>query len=158
MRNSLTIAYLSLLLCGCATRPPMESVDGKTNYGYVFGGMEAPEPVVVNSRVEREKKSVLGIIPLKSEYNGLWEFELLAARGWGEELKGSAQSPYGTIPFSEIDFASVQRRDVPEWFQPAAEKFSAWKLQGGSSYPRAHLFIEKEPASEERIRVFVWRY
>ena len=143
-----------LVAGGCASRPAVESVDGEANYGYVFAGMEAPRPVVVNSRVEREKKSALGIVPLNSERNGLWEFELLASRAWVDEVMRGA----GGIPYSEITFDDVGKREVPGWFRPTAEKFSAWKLQGGLSYARAHLFVEKEPESEERIRVFVRRF
>jgi hypothetical protein len=157
-RKIIAAACLVLLACGCASRPPMVSLDGKANYGYVFAGMEAAEPVVVNSRVEREKKSVLGIIPLKSEYTGLWEFELLASRAWVEEVKRGVASPYGAIPYSEIAFADVPKRDVPAWFVPTAENFSAWNLQGKLSNPHGHLFIEKEPVSGEKIRVFVRRY
>jgi hypothetical protein len=147
-----------LVVSGCASRPPMESVDGKANYGYVFAGMTAPEPVVVNSRVEREKKSVLGIIPLESEYTGLWEFELVASRAWVDELMRGATTPYGMISYSEISFAEVQMREVPGWFRPTADEFRVWKLQRQLSNPVSHLFIEKEPASAERIRVFVRRH
>jgi hypothetical protein len=143
-----------LLVAGCASRPEMESVDGQTNYSYVFAGMEAPRPMVVNSRVERERKSVLGIVPLNSEYNGLWEFEVLASRAWVNEVMRGA----GGIPYSEIAFDDAGIRQVPDWFRPTAEEFSAWKLQGSLSYARAHLFIERAPESEERIRVFVRRF
>jgi hypothetical protein len=85
---------------GCASRPRVQSVDGEVNYGYVFAGMESPRPVVVNSRVERERTSVEGIVPVESEYNGLWEFEVLASRAWVDSLLRGRQhrrSGYGFL-------------------------------------------------------------
>lgn len=153
MKRSVLVVLVAILICGCATRPPVVSTDAKANYEHVFAGMEAPEPIVVNSRVERWKKRFFGV-ETKAEYNGLWEFELVASRAWVDEVKLGA----GGIAFSEIDFPQMERRQWAEWFRPTADQFSAWKLQGGLSYARAHLFIENEPESEERVRVFVRRF
>ena len=146
---SLCILILSLLLLvgGCAS-PTAHSLDSKVNYSYVFGGVTAPEPIILHSHVEREHHSVLGIFPLHSQYNGNWEFELLASSAWLNQVKEG---------FVEIPFADVWPRQVPDWFLPSSEDFTAWEMRT-TSYPNAYLFIEKKPSSQERIRVFIRRH
>ncbi|HYG22612.1 MAG TPA: hypothetical protein VEH04_07520 [Verrucomicrobiae bacterium] len=114
----------------------------------MFGDVSAPEPIIIHSDVEREHRSVLGIFPLHSQYNGDWEFELVASSAWLDQVKKG---------FVEIPFADVRPRQVPDWFSPSSDDFTAWKMQA-TSYPNAHLFIEKRPSSQERMRVFIRRH
>jgi hypothetical protein len=147
MRLCILILSSLVLVGGCAS-PTVHSLDSKANYGYVFGGVAAPEPTVVHSHVEREHRSVLGIVPLHSQYNGNWEFELVTSSAWLDQVKEG---------FVEIPFADVWPRQVPDWFLPSADDFTAWKMQA-TSYPNAHLFIEKKRSSQEGIRVFIRRH
>ena len=138
----------SLVLVGGCALPTVHSLDSKANYGYVFGDVSAREPVIIHSHVERENRSVLGILPLHSQYNGNWEFELVASSAWLDEVRNG---------FIEIPFTDVRTRQVPDWFLPSSDDFIVLKMQA-TSYPNAHLFIEKRPPSQERIRVFIRRH
>jgi hypothetical protein len=147
MRACLFILSSLVLVGGCAS-PAVHSLDSRANYGYVFGDISAPEPAIIRSHVERLHRSVLGILPLHSQYNGNWEFELVASSTWLDQVKAG---------FTEIPFADVWPRPVPDWFLPSPDDFTAWKMQV-TSYPNAHLFIEKKTPSQERIRVFIRRH
>lgn len=149
MKMHLFILLLSslLLVGGCAS-PTVHSVDSKANYGYVFGDVTALEPTIVHSHVERERGSVLGIFPLDSQHNGNWQFELLTSNAWLDQVKSG---------FVEIPFSEVWPGQMPDWFSPTSEEFTAWKMQATSS-PNAYLFIERKPLSTERIRVFIRRH
>jgi hypothetical protein len=147
MRSSVLILSLLVLVGGCAS-PTVHSFDPRANYRYVFGDVSATEPTIIHSHVERLHRSVLGIFPLHSQYNGNWEFELVASSTWLDQVKEG---------FTEIRFADVLPRSVPDWFQPSSDDFTAWKMQA-TSYPNAHLFIEKKPPSQERIKVFIRRH
>jgi len=144
---TLIVLSLLVLLSGCGS-PAIHSLDPKANYRYVFNDVSAPAPVVVHSHVERFRHSVVGIIPLRSRYNGNWEFELLASSNWLAQVKKD---------FTEIHFSDASPRQVPEWFVPSPDDFTAWKMQP-TSYPVAHLFVEKHPRTPDRIRVFVRRH
>ena len=146
MRSRALILSSLVLVCGCAS-PTIHSLDSKANYGYVFSDVSASEPNVIHSHVERLHRSVLGIFPLRSQYNGNWEFELVVSTTWLDQVKAG---------FTEIPFADVWPRQVPDWFRPSSDDFAAWKMQA-TSYPNADLFIEKKPASQNRIRVFIRR-
>jgi hypothetical protein len=147
MRAPVLILSSLALVAGCAS-PTVHSLDSKANYGYVFGDVSAPEPAIIHSHVEREYRSVLGIFPLHSQYNGNWEFELVASSAWLDQVQKG---------FTEISFADVRPRQVPDWFLPSADDFTAWKMQA-TSHPNAHLFIEKNPQSREQIRAFIRRH
>ena len=143
----LLVLALVLVLSGCSS-PPIHSVNSKANYSYVFGDVRAPAPIIVRSHVERLHRSVFGIIPLRSQYNGNWEFELVVSSNWLAQVKND---------FTEIRFSDVPSRQVPDWFVPSPDDFTAWKMQT-TSYPVAHLFIEKNPPAKDRIRVFFRRH
>lgn len=143
-----TIILASVFLIGGCASPVTNSTDSEANYQYVFPTVSACKPTIVRSHVERLHRSVLGIFPLASQYNGDWEFELVAASEWLIQVKER---------FTEVPFASVPFRPVPDWFSPSAGSFTAWKLQA-TSYPSAHLFIEIKPESQEQIRVFIRRH
>jgi hypothetical protein len=142
------IAFSLLVLVSGCSSPTIHSVDARANYRYVFSDVSAPAPVVVHSHVERLPRSVFGIIPLRSQYNGNWEFELLASSNWLAQVKRD---------FTEIRFSDASPRQVPEWFVPSPDDFTAWKMQP-TSYPIAHLFVEKNPPTPDRIRIFVRRH
>jgi hypothetical protein len=147
MRSIVLMAILVGLAGGCAS-PTVHSHDAKANYRYVFGNLSAPEPTIVRSHVERESRKFPGTDSTKSEYNGNWEFELVASSAWLNEVKTG---------FVEIQFTEVQPREAPDWFRPSPGEFTVWRMQR-TSYPNAHLFIEKKPASQERIKVFMRRH
>ena len=132
---------------GCAS-PTVHSLDSRANYGYVFGNVSAPEPAIIHSHIERPHRSVLGIVPLHSKYNGNWEFELVVSSAWLEQVKAG---------FTEVTFSDTRSRQVPSWFVPSPDRFTEWKMQA-TSYPNAHLFIDKTPPSPEQIRVFICRH
>jgi hypothetical protein len=147
MRLHVLVLGSLVLAGGCAT-PITYSSDSEANYSYVFSTVDAPKPTIVQSHVERLHRSVLGIFPLAAEYNGNWEFEMLASSAWLGKVKTG---------FTEVPFGSVQTRQVPDWFLPSAENYTARKMQT-TSYPNAHLFIEKNPGSQEKGRVFIRRH
>jgi hypothetical protein len=147
MRWCVLILSSLVLVEGCAS-PTAHSLDSRANYRYVFSDVSAPEPTIIHSHVERPHRSVLGVFPLNSQYNGDWEFELVASSIWLGQVKEG---------FTEILFADAWPRQAPDWFLPSSDAFTAWKAQV-SSYPNAHLFIEKNPSSQERIRVFIRRH
>ena len=147
MRTPVLILSSVLLVGGCAT-PITHSSNSQANYAYVFSTVDAPKPTIVQSHVERLHRSVLGIFPLAGQHNGDWEFEMLVSSAWLEKVKTG---------FTEVPFDAVQTRQVPDWFSPAAENYSAWKMQA-TSYPNAHLFVEKTPESKEKVRVFIRRH
>ena len=147
MRSGIFILGGLVLVAGCGS-PIIHSFDPQANYRHVFSNVRAPEPLIVHSHVEREQRGLPGLFALRSRYNGDWEFELLASPAWVEEVKAA---------FSEIQFADVWPRKLPNWFLPDSDQFTAWKMQP-TSYPAAHLFIEKKPISQDRIRVFIRRH
>ena len=138
----------SMVVVGGCVSPTTHSLDSEANYRYVFSDVSAPEPTIVHSHVERPHRSVLGIFPLASQYNGEWEFELLASSEWLDQVKEG---------FTEIPFAAVWPRQLPDWFSPSSEDFTAWEMQA-TSYPNAQLFVEKKPRSQDQIRVFIRRH
>jgi hypothetical protein len=148
-RMKITRAFLLfgivLLVEGCVS-PSTYSTDAQANYQYVFGDVNQPKPIIVNCRLERYQKSFLG---MTSEHNGDWEFEVLAPRAWLDQIEKQ--------PFIEVPFTDVRLRRVPEWFAPTPNEFTAWKLPGGSYY-LAHLFVEKNPSSKDKIRAFICRH
>jgi hypothetical protein len=115
MRACVLILSLLILMAGCVS-PTVHSVDAKANYGYVFGDVSAPEPTIIHSHVERPQCSVFGIFPLHSQYNGDWEFELVASSTWLDQVKKE---------FTKIRFADAWPRQVPDWFLPTSENFTA---------------------------------
>src|SRR5688500_3022026 len=119
MRLSAMILSLLVLVSGCGS-PTIHSLDSKVNYGYVFGELNAPEPTIIHSHVERLHRSVFGIFQLRSQYNGDWEFELLVSTNWLAQVKKD---------FTEIRFSNVPPREVPDWFVPSPDDFTAWKMQ-----------------------------
>ena len=147
MRAHLLLIGLLLLAGGCASATT-HSADPVANYKAVFGDVSAPQPTVIHSRVETEHRSILGVFPLRSQYNGNWEFELVASRAWVDQVKKG---------FTQIPFADVSLRQLPDWFSPPSCGFTAWKKQA-TSYPNAHLFIERHPPCQEQIRVFICRH
>lgn len=136
-----------LLFCGCAS-PTTHSVDAEANYHYVFSDVNEPKPTIVHSHVERWHRSVFGVLPLSSQHNGDWEFELVASRPWLEQVKKA---------FTETPFEGMRLRPVPDWFSPTVDGFTAWQIQG-PSIVNAQLFIEKNPSSQEQTRVFICRH
>jgi hypothetical protein len=147
MRLCILIVASTVLVGGCVS-PTIHSLDSEANYHHAFSDVNAPEPTIVHSHVERRHHSVLGILPLASQYNGDWEFELLASSEWLGQVKEG---------FTEIPFAAVWPRKLPDWFSPSSEDFTAWKRQA-TSYPNAHLFVEKKPRTQEQIRVFIRKH
>jgi hypothetical protein len=139
----------SLFLGGCIS-PSRESTDNHANYQYVFPGIESPEPVVVHSHVERLHRAAFGVVPLSGERAGDWQFELVASPAWIVEMKAK----FTPIAFPK-EFAD--KWQLPAWFTPTGDKFSAWEISGGS-YPLVRMFVEKNPKSPENIRVFIRRH
>lgn len=147
MRASVVVLGALVFVTGCAA-PTVHSLDSKASYGYVFSDVSAPGPTLIHFHVERENRSVLGIFPLQSQYNGHWEFELVASSKWLDQVKKG---------FTGIPFPDVWPRQLPDWFLPSASDFTAWTMQA-ITYPKAHLSIEKNPLSQEHIRVFICRH
>lgn len=135
----------TLWMAGCST-PTTESFDGEANYRHVFKDLRSPMPRVVQSRVERDDRRLFGI--RMSPTNGEWEFEIIAPSNWVSEVK------VGFVPTS---FATVPKRDLPSWFCPKEEDFEIFHLQH-SSYPAAHLYVERKPKDPQRIRAFIRRH
>jgi hypothetical protein len=119
MRSYVLVSSLTIFFVGCATST-VHSFDGSANYGHSFSHVSALQPTIVHGHVERSQGSVLGLFPLPSEYNGDWALELLASSGWLDQLKRD---------FTEVPFETVSARQVPGWFFPFSEDFSAWKVQ-----------------------------
>ncbi|MFT3783599.1 MAG: hypothetical protein QM790_16420 [Nibricoccus sp.] len=144
--KSLTaVVGLCLVGSGCITAE-RESVDADYNYPLVFFGMREPKPVIVHSRLERYAKD-MGLWTSK-EHNGEWEFEILAPKAWVEEAKTG---------FVSTSFNDSMRKPKVAWWKPNAEDFDAYQMPY-SSYPAAHLYVEKHPKDESRIHVFVQRH
>jgi len=146
MRHPRSFALLTLaLLAGCVSAP-RESLDADANYALVFSSVRQPRPVILHSRLERYAKS-LG--PLQSaERNGEWEFELLVPCAWVDEV----------LPqFKPVPFDSWARRPTASWWTPTAADYDAYEMPY-TSYPAAHLFVEKHPADPSRIHVFIQRH
>jgi hypothetical protein len=133
------------LLTSCAT-PVRESVDKEANYQLVFGKMRSPVPRVIHSRIERTNRRLLGF-PLGPVIDE-WEFELIASPEWVKEVK------VGFIPISATE---VWNRKVPAWFSPDEANYEVLKLHP-TSYPRAHLYIERNPKNKDQIHVFIRRH
>ena len=130
-----------LLLAGCSSM--IVSHDPKTNYTYVFSAMPSPTPEIVNSRVERINRCCfLGPV------NGNWEFEMYASRPWVDVLLKE---------FDEIEWSQITQREVPSWFTPSAADYSVWRMQA-TSFPNAHVFVERKPQDESRIHLFIRRH
>lgn len=150
-RDCLAIA-LALASAGCAM-PIRISTDAVSNYQRVFPELPQGETTVLNSRVEVLNKHLFGI--LMGERNGDWEFEFLVTPSWLSVVRRD----FTEIAWSELQrsLPPMQPRKVPAWFRPNPEKYSAWRLQGGSVWA-AHLFIERTPAASDRIHVFIRRH
>ena len=127
-----------------------ESLDPVVNYELKFGSMPEPKPEVVHSRVERETdRRLFWIFPLRP-VNREWEFELIAAPSWVEVLRKN---------FQPENWEQLEPRSgLPDWFAPSPEAFSLWYLPGTSGIHSVHLFIERERADPDRVRVFIRRH
>jgi hypothetical protein len=138
---------VALAVCGCTSPLPRVSEDQTRNYQWIFPEMQEPRPEVLNSRVERVDRKLFGVISL-GERNGDWEFELLATKSWLEEVRKG---------FRKIRWEEIPPRLVPSWFDPSPERYTPWQLQR-TSYPAAHLFIERSPGDGSRIHLFIRRH
>jgi hypothetical protein len=142
-------AYIVLIvvanLAGCITRE-QASVDSDYNYAQVFSFMRQPKPEVLNSRLERYAKS--SGLWTSRERNGEWESEFLASRAWVEEAK---------IGFVATRTSDSFRRPTVPWWTPTEEAFEAYE-RPFSSFPPAHLYIEKHSKGESHIHVFMRRH
>lgn len=137
-----------MLASGCSTTPVEESLDPDVNYALKFSEMPLPRAEVVHSRVERERLVVLG--HPSSPRNREWEFELIGTRSWIEVLKTNS------LP---LDWKDVElRSDLPAWFTPDPQKFTAFYFEGPSAVTLAQLFVETSPEHPDRVRVFVCRH
>jgi len=136
-----------LVVCGCTSPVPRVSEDQTKNYQWIFPEMQGPRPEVLNSRVERFDRKLFGVIRL-GERNGDWEFELIASKSWVETVRQG---------FREVRWEEISPRSVPPWFNPSPERYTPWQLQP-TSYPVAHLFIERSPGDESRIHLFIRRH
>ena len=136
---------VALLLAGCAT-PSTESFDGQANYRYVFKDMRSPMPKVVRSHLARIDRRLLGI--KMSPANGEYEFEIIPHSDWVEEVKAG---------FSPISFNDVSKRALPSWFSPKEEEFEVFRMQY-SSFPAAHLYVERSLKNSDEIHVFIRRH
>jgi hypothetical protein len=135
--------FLVLALTGCSSTTTV-SDDPERNYEWAFASTLSPKPEIVNSRLERMHRCCF----LK-DINGDWEFELRASRHW---VDGALTN------LEKIEWTKIwPNREVPDWFTPTPEEFSAWRLQR-TSYPNAHVFVERHPQDESRIHVFVRRH
>ena len=141
--------YLTLIAAsivgGCVVDRP-NSVDPDKSYALVFPGMRQPKPLILNCRLERYAKN-MGLWT-SQERNGEWEFEILAPRAWVNEVKTG---------FAPTSFTNVFRQPSCPWWTPTADAFNAFAMQY-SSYPVAHLYVEKNPKDEDRIHVFIQRH
>jgi len=123
-----------------------DSLDSDQNYSLVFPAMRQAKPVILNSRLERYAKD-MGLWTSK-ERNGDWEFEILAPKPWVDEVK---------IGFVPTSFTNTWRRPSCSWWAPTADAFHSFEMPH-SSYPAAHLYVEKNPRDENRIHVFIQRH
>jgi hypothetical protein len=145
LRRVCSVGMLAAIIAGCVTGERV-SVDSDYNYAQVFPTMRQPKPVVLNSRLDRYAKSA-GVWTSR-EWNGEWEFEIIAPRAWVDEVKTN---------FEPGKFSDVFRRPAVRWWKPTEESFEAYRMQH-TSYPAAHLYVEKHPKDESRIHVFIQRH
>ena len=145
MRAALMPVFaLSLISMSCVSAPRV-SQDKAFNYSCVFSGMSSSKPVIVNSRVERYTKN-FGPIS-SSERNGEWEFEIIASRDWINELMHG---------FRDSAYDSYRKPSVP-WWTPTRNDYNAYEMTY-SSFPAAHLYVEKHPKDERRIHAYIQRH
>ena len=138
---------VTLLASGCST-VVTQSLDPDVNYALKFSEMPLPKAVVINSRVERETPFFLGF--RQAPRNGMWEFELVATQSWAAALRTDL------IP---LEWKAVHlRSDLPVWFSPNPQSFSAFYIEGTSGIVAAHLFIETAPKQQDQVRLFICRY
>ena len=150
LRNMSRGVFIMLIIAatipgGCVVERPT-SVDPDKSYSLVFPATRQPKPIILNSRVERYAKN-MGLWKSK-ERNGEWEFEIRAPRAWVDEVKTG---------FVSTSFTNVFRWPSSSWWAPTAEAFDAFEMPY-SSYPAAHLYVEKNPKDENRIHVFIQRH
>src|SRR3954470_2775923 len=139
------VVIVVALLAGCITGE-RASVDSDYNYEQVFSSMRESKPEVLNSRLERYATS--SGLRTSRERNGEWEFEILASRAWVEEAK---------IGFVATRFSDSFRRSAVPWWTPTEEVFEEYE-RPFSSFPPAHLYIEKHPKDESHIHIFMRRH
>ena len=144
MKNIALLA-LSFALTGCVSSEKV-SVDSNQNYEMVFKNMRAPRPLVVNSRLEHYTKD-FGLWK-GHERNGEWEFEILAPKEWVDEVK---------THYAPTTFEDPGRKPNTAWWTPNKENFDSYQLPY-TSYPAAHLYVERNPKDTARIHVFVKRH
>jgi hypothetical protein len=145
MKNAVILTLVCWIFAGCVTGERI-SADHNYNYAHVFNNIRQPKPLVVNSRLERYSKH-FGLWR-GTERNGEWEFELLAPRAWVEEAK---------ISFEPVPLGDSLRRPTISWWKPSVDRFDAFEMRY-TSYPAAHLYVERNPKDESRIQVFVQRH
>jgi len=141
----ITILLISVFLVGCVSSERV-STDPAYNYAIIFKDMQSPMPAVVNSRLERYTKKLF--VGSGHERNGEWEFELIASQAWVDEVKRG---------FMATSFTDISRRPTVSWWLPDADHFDAFHMPY-SSYSSAHLYIERNPSSSDRIHVFIQRH
>jgi hypothetical protein len=137
-------AVLTALLAFACETPRVVSRDPVANYRWAFAGV-GPKPGVIHSELER-----LGPDERDRYSTGRWAFELVASPEWIAALAGGEPC----VPVADWKDI-VSRNDLPEWFRPDAEHFSACYFAGPSQWPSTYLFVEKSPRDPTRLRVFV---
>lgn len=143
--NRLYYVIPAFVLTSCVS-PVRVSHDPDQNYAFVFNGVRQPQPVIVNSRLDRFTKT---FGPWQgAEQNGLWEFEIRAPKPWGDEIKTN---------FVPAAFEHSFRKPDVDWWKPDPGEFDTYRMQH-SSHPAAHLFVERHPKDQRRIHVFIQRY
>jgi hypothetical protein len=139
--RTVTTVVLLISLTGCSSSTV--SVDSDANYEWVFATMPPPRPEIVRSRVERASRCCW-----LEPYNGNWEFELYASPSWVQTVRADCE---------RIEWSEVWHREVPDWFTPTESEYAVWRLQR-TSYPNAHLFVEREPSDSSRVHVYIRRH
>jgi len=141
--RALILLAILLLPSGCrAPSPPTPTT--QESYALVFSEIKSPQPEIVHAWLQRLIPRLLGV-HLQTR-NGEWAFELVVSRAWLDEVKPDFIPPRFKTPPPPL----------PTWFTPASNDYELLEMPF-SSFSSAHIYIEKHPATPDRIRVFIHR-
>jgi len=134
----------AVLGSGCTTRPA-PPIAGSELYTAIFREVKAQQPEIVNSYAEAYIPVSFGME--RPTRIGEWAFEMIASRAWVDEVKANFIPPRFDQP----------RPKLPAWVAPDPDKFEILEMPF-SSFASAHFYIEKSPATPDRVQIFIHRH
>ena len=166
MRRSIAAVWLLIVLlaggCQAYTRStPRTFLEGTdaANYERIFDERPSPEIQIVHSVVV-DYPWRLGVVTTDD-----WEFEILAPRAWIEShvqsLRLASAGPAPSDVEGSLHWRVIRDRKlrpIRDWYVPRElDQYEVYYL-ALTDVPYVHMLVDREPAADGRLRVFVSKH